>query len=191
MSTLLLWVCGNSETWVEEGVCKVEDTLRKGATHTNWSGCLFTFLKYKHRIPSQCLWRLLFGVLRWVVNIKTLSTVVCFPYIHMILYLLLYLLFGPRTLRVCTVFLIRYMQIIVFILKCYFCFTKIIKTIACSISLPYKTWMPEKRIKIWHKLLGWQRRKIVFLILQRIDKVKIVTIWKLYIFTCYKKPADL
>lgn len=155
--------CQHSETLVEEGVCKVEVTLRKGATHTNWSGCLFTFLKYKHRIPSQCLWRLLLVFYDGWSILKHFRLWFVFLYIHMILYLLLCSLLGPQTLRVCTVFLIRYMQIIVFILKCYFCFTKILNTIAFSISLPYKTWMSEKRIKIWHKLLGWQRRKIVFL----------------------------
>lgn len=72
MSTILPCIFRNSETLVEEGVCKVEDTLRKGATHTNWSGCLFTFRKYKRGVPSQCLSRHLFGVFRSLVNIVTL-----------------------------------------------------------------------------------------------------------------------
>lgn len=133
----------NSETLVEEGVFKVEDTLKKGATRTNWSGCLFTFLKYKPRIPSQCLWRLLFGVLRYLVNIKTLSTVVCFSlYSYDTLFSFVFVVQSVHG-----IFNTLYANYS-FHFKMLFLFYQNYKTIAFSIPLPYKTWMSEKIIKI-------------------------------------------
>lgn len=156
MSTLLLWICRNSETLVEEGVCKVEDTLSKGATHTNWSGCLFMFLKYKHRIPSQCLWRLLFGFLQSVVNIRTLSTVVCFSlYSYYTLFTFVFVVWVNDTQSVHGNFNTLYANYS-FHFKMLFLFYQNLQTIAFSISLPYcKTWMSVKRIQIRHELLGW------------------------------------